>query len=72
MLVTFSNNSEAILYKNLFVISATVVDVIKNAFWGVRTAVAQWIRLAFLPSGRGFKSQAHHLCFYQFKFELKL
>ena len=27
MLVTFSNNSEAILYKNLFVISATVVDL---------------------------------------------
>ena len=33
-------------------------------------AVAQWIRLR-LPSCRpGFESQAHHLSFYQFIFEL--
>ena len=35
-------------------------------------AVAQWIR-SRLPSCRpGFESQAHHLCFFQFKFEFKL
>ena len=34
-------------------------------------AVAQWIRLR-LPSCRpGFKSQAHHLRFFQFKFEIE-
>ena len=33
-------------------------------------AIAQWIRLR-LPSCRpGFESQAHHLSFYQFIFEL--
>ena len=37
----------------------------------VSAAVAQWIHLR-LPSCRpGFESQAHHLCFYQFKFEFK-
>ena len=34
-------------------------------------AIAQWIRL-YLPSCHpGFESQAHHLRFYQFKFERK-
>ena len=34
------------------------------------TAIAYWIHLR-LPSCRhGFKSQAHHLCFYQILFEL--
>ena len=39
---------------------------------GVAPYVAQWIRLR-LPSCRPrFESQAHHLCFFQFKFEFKL
>ena len=37
---------------------------------GGGAAIAQWIRLR-LPSCRpGFESQAHHLSFYQFIFEL--
>ena len=43
---------------------------INKSFRGA--AVAQWIR-SCLPSCRpGFDSQAHHLCFFQFKFEFKL
>ena len=39
-------------------------------FWGA--TVAQWIH-SRLPSCRpGFESKAHHLHFYQFKFEFKL
>ena len=35
-------------------------------------AVAQWIRLRLPFCHPGFESQAHHLCFYPFKFEFKL
>ena len=35
-------------------------------------AVAQWICLRLPSCHPGFESQAHHLCFYQFKFEFKL
>ena len=33
-------------------------------------AIAQWIRLRLPSFCPGFESQAHHLCFYQFKFKL--
>ena len=38
--------------------------------WGA--AVAQWIRSRHPSCRPGFKSQAHHLRFFQFKFEFKL
>ena len=38
--------------------------------WGA--AIAQWIRLRLPSCHPGFGSQAHHLCFHQFKFEFNL
>ena len=38
----------------------------------VGAAGAQWIRLRLPSCHPGFESQAHHLCFYQYKFEFKL
>ena len=45
--------------------SNSVIQIAVKWNWGA--AIAQWIRL-HLPSCRpGFESQAHHLCFFQFK-----